>query len=275
MTAAEATTYTVEAYNLSHASENKIHDGSVAQTLGFSGGLVPGAEVYAYACHPVVARWGRAWLKGGRMECRFLKPVYDGQQVVVTAREASDGLDVTVESNGVLCATGRASLPEAEAEPPPIDAYEHCIPPAERPPADETSLAVGTRLGIRPFQLTADLASHYLRDVRESDPIYADEGVAHPGQLLRLCNLILRENVVLQPWIHTGSKVINFAAVRVGDELSARGRVAANYERKGHRLVDLDIVLIANGATVLAHVLHTAVYRLRQLADAGLPSRIE
>jgi hypothetical protein len=50
----------------------------------------------------------------------------------------------------------------------------------------------------------------------------------------------------------------------VGDELAARARVAANYERKGHRLVDLDIILIANGRTVLAHVLHTAVYRLRQ-----------
>ena len=25
--------------------------------LGFSGGLVPGVEVYAYACHPVVRRW--------------------------------------------------------------------------------------------------------------------------------------------------------------------------------------------------------------------------
>ena len=135
-----------------------------------------------------------------------------------------------------------------------------------RPPADETSLAEGTAFGIRPFVLTEALASQYLRDVREADPIYAEQGLAHPGQLLRLCNLALRENVVLQPWVHTGSKVINFAAARVGDELSARARVAANYERKGHRLVDLDIVLIANGTTVLAHVLHTAVYRLRQLA---------
>ena len=122
-------------------------------------------------------------------------------------------------------------------------------------------------LGIRPFAADARIGRQYLRDVRETDPIYAREGLAHPGLLLRLCNLVLRENVVLQPWIHTGSKVTNFAAARVGDELSARGRVAANYERKGHRLVDIDIVLIANGATVLAHVLHTAVYRLRQLCS--------
>ena len=43
--------------------------------LGFSGGLVPGVELYAYACHPVVRRRGRDWLAHGRMECRFLKPV--------------------------------------------------------------------------------------------------------------------------------------------------------------------------------------------------------
>ena len=50
---------------------------TTAQKLGFAGGLVPGVEVYAYACHPAVARWGRAWLERGQMQCRFLKPVYD------------------------------------------------------------------------------------------------------------------------------------------------------------------------------------------------------
>jgi hypothetical protein len=113
--------------------------------------------------------------------------------------------------------------------------------------------------------LTSDIAAQYLRDIREADPIYAEESLAHPGQLLRLCNLVLRQNVALPPWIHVGSKVTNFAVALVGDELAARARVAANYERKGHHLADLDIILIANGWTVLAHVLHTAVYRLRQL----------
>jgi hypothetical protein len=269
MSASAAMTYAVEAYNLSHASENKIHDDAIAQKLGFSGGLVPGVEVYAYACHLPVGRWGRTWLERGRMDCRFLKPVYDGHTAAVSGTEADGGLDITVESGGILCATATASLPGSDNPSttlPSIDAYALRVPPSERPPADETSLAADNVLGIRPFVLTEQLASQYLGDVRETHPLYAREGLAHPGQLLRLANLILRENVVLQPWIHTGSKVTNYAAGRVGDELSARGRVSANYERKGHRLVDIDIVLIANGATVLAHVLHTAVYRLRQLA---------
>ena len=314
MTTQVETTYTVEAYNLSHASENKIHDDAIAQKLGFSGGLVPGVEVYAYACHLPVARWGRAWLEGGRMDCRFLKPVYDGKTAVVSAKETGASLGISIESDGVLCATAtahapvpsplRGGWPHVEDMPPAwapgggmaagstvatptlnpspqgggaelaarlvlpsIGDYPLRTPPADRPPADETSLAAGNVLGTRPFVLTKGLASEYLRDVRETDPIYTREGLAHPGQLLRLANLILRENVVLQPWIHIGSKVANFAPGRVGDELSARGKVSANYERKAHRLVDIDIVLIANGSSVLAHVLHTVVYRLRQLAS--------
>jgi hypothetical protein len=268
MSSTAATTYRVAAYNLSHASENKIHDDAVAQKLGFAGGLVPGVEVFAYACHPAVGRWGRAWLERGQMECRFLKPVYDGRIAVVTGQESAAGLDLEVQSDGVLCATGHASLGEGAASPPSIGEFEQRTPPPpqKRPPAGQSSLAEGTWLSTTPMHMTPEYAAGYLRDVRESDGLYAREGLAHPGAVLRLCNFALRENVVLPPWIHTGSKVANFAAARVGDELTVRARVAANYERKGHRLVDLDALVIANGRTVLARVLHTAVYQLRQLA---------
>lgn len=267
MNAPTSNTYRVEAYNLSHASENKIHDDAVAQKLGFAGGLVPGVEVYAYVCHPVVQRWGRAWLERGQMECRFLKPVYDGRIAEVTAKDSAAGLDLEVQSEGVLCATGRAWLSDGAAAPPSVDEFEKRTPPSpqERPPASQTSLAEGTWLNAAPTQMTAAYTAGYLRDVRETDLIYSREGLVHPGAILRLCNFALRENVVLPPWVHTGSKVANFAAARVGDELSVRARVAANYERKGHRLVDLDALVIANSRTVVTRVLHTAVYQLRQL----------
>jgi hypothetical protein len=268
MNAPVSTTYSVEAYNLSHASENKIHDDAVAQKLGFAGGLVPGVEVYAYACHPAVLRWGRAWLERGQMECRFRKPVYDGRIAVITGRESSAGLDIEVQSEDVLCATGHALLADGSATPPSIGAFEQRTPPPlkDRPPANEVSLAEGAWLSTAPVRLTPDIAGSYLRDVREVDPLYVGEGLVHPGFLLRLCNFALRDNVVLPPWIHTGSKVRHFAAAHVGDELCVRARVAANYERKGHHLVDLDALVIANNGTVISRVLHTAVYRLRQLA---------
>ncbi|MDI3307167.1 MAG: hypothetical protein QJR07_08685 [Acetobacteraceae bacterium] len=260
--------YRVEANNLSRASENKIHDDAVARRFGFTGGLVPGVEVYAYACHPVVQHWGRAWLERGQAECRFLKPVYDGRIAVATAEPANGGLALRVESEGVLCATGEALLGDP-VEPPVADDFPQASPPATRPPASEATLAPGTALGIVPFRLTEAMLAEYLCGVRETDQIYAREGLAHPGLMLRLCNRALMENVVFGPWIHVGSKVRNFAAARVGDELSVRARVVANYERKGHRLVDLDVLAIADGDRVLARVLHSAVWRPRQVAEAG------
>jgi MaoC like domain len=259
----------VEARNLSRASENRIHDDEVARRFGFTGALVPGVEVYAYACHLPVRRWGRAWLERGRIECRFLKPVYDGRTAVVTAEEEGRGLALRIESEGVLCATGHAALDDAPAAPPAIEAFPHRSPPATRPPADEASLAPGTWLGTHVMPLTKEDTAAHLRDIGETDPLYAAEGLGHPGQVLRLCNRALSHNVVLGPWIHVGSAVQNLAAARVGDELSARARVTANYERKGHRLVDLDVLVLANGTTPLAHVTHTAVYRPRQVATAA------
>src|SRR5215470_12721764 len=84
MTAAALSPYQVKAVNTATASENKIHDDAVARRFGFGGGLVPGVDVYAYMAHQPVARWGRAWLERGTAECRFQKPVYDGDIATVT-----------------------------------------------------------------------------------------------------------------------------------------------------------------------------------------------
>jgi acyl dehydratase len=260
--------YRVEAYNTAHFSENKIHDDEVARRYGFSGGLVPGVDVYAYMTHAALARWGRAWLERGRAECRFIKPVYEGETATVTATEADGGLAITVESRGESCASGAAWMTDAPAAPS-IDEFVVAEPPALRPAADEQTLAPGRWLGIAPFRLTPEFADRHLRDVREIDPIYALEGLGHPGTILRLCNWVLAQNVVLGPWIHVGSKLQNFAVARVGDELTVRARVTDNYERKGHRFVDLDALAIANGGTALARITHTAIYRPRQVDAAA------
>ena len=71
------------AYNTARESENKMHDDTVARRFGFTGGLVPGVDVYAYMAHPAVARWGRDFLEAAPCEARFLKPVYDGETAIV------------------------------------------------------------------------------------------------------------------------------------------------------------------------------------------------
>ena len=58
------------------------------------------------------------------------------------------------------------------------------------------------------------------------------------------------------------------AAARRGDELTARARVTGNYEKKGHRFVELDALLVGNGRTALAHCQHIAIYQPREQAAA-------
>jgi acyl dehydratase len=259
-----ASVYSVVAYNTAHASENKIHDDTVARRFGFAGGLVPGVDVYAYMAHLPVARWGRAFLAHGSLEARFLKPVYDGETTTVSAREADGGLDIEVTSRGELCATGHAAM--THTPPPALHAFEETAAAAERSPADEASLHVGRRLGIKPLVITAEWAARYVEDVRERDPLYLREGLSHPGQLARLFNWALTHNVVLGPWIHVASKTDHFAAARVGDTLTVRTKVTANYEKKGHRFVDLDGLIVANATTPIARIAHTAIYRPRAAA---------
>ena len=132
----------VRAFNQAAASENKIHDDAVAQRFGFRGALVPGVAVFAYMAHQPVARWGRAWLERGAADCRFLKPVYDGDIVRVTAEAEGEGIALLVESGGERCATGSASMPPPCAAPA-IDSLPTGVPPHERPKASEESLAAG------------------------------------------------------------------------------------------------------------------------------------
>jgi hypothetical protein len=60
-----------------------------------------------------------------------------------------------------------------------------------------------------------------------------------------------------------GSSVVHHGVVHDGALVSCRGSVAAEYERKGHRFVDLDLLVTADGAPV-ASIAHTAIYLPRQ-----------
>ncbi len=266
--AAQLAPYEVEAYNTAKESENKIHDDAVAKKFGFSGGLVPGVDVYGYMAHQPVAKWGTAWLERGTATCKLLKPVYDGEMATVAATEADGGIAIEVRSQDTLCATGTAHLPSEAGTALAAADYRFAPAPADqdrRPPASETSLVPGRWINSLPIPVTPAFFREYLRDLRETDPLYSREGIMHPGMILRMGNRVLGHNVVLGPWIHVGSVARNLGLGRVGETLTARARIAANEVRKGHAFVELDVLVLAEERPV-AHVLHTAIWRPRQLA---------
>ena len=258
--------YHVEAFNTATASANKIHDDAVAKSLGFRGGLVPGVDVFAYLTHAPAARWGRAWLDQGWIDARFASPVYDGDTVTVESDD--DGDDTlrlrVVDSQGNECATGTASLgqrtdPVTIAEGPPPQ------PPLPKASPEAFAAFEDGVLGTLTYGFHAGKAGEYLADVRETLSLYDDEGIAHPGWLLRMANWALSENVKLGPWIHVGSEVQFHHAVEDRARISVRSRVAALTERKGHRLVELDVAYVVDDDTIAATVHHTAIYEPRAL----------
>src|SRR4029079_3476070 len=142
-------TWRVAAYNTAKQSENKMHDDTVARRFGFSGGLVPGVDVFAYMMHVPVARWGRDSRSRGLIEARFIKPVYDGETADVDATEHNGVLTIEVFSRTTLCATGTASL---QAAPRVVSLSDYVAVPvvAERTPVSPTTFETGKWLGTTP-----------------------------------------------------------------------------------------------------------------------------
>ena len=260
----------VVARNLSAASENRIHDNAVAQRFGFSGGLVPGVEVYAYMLNPVVRQFGIDWLARGSADIRLLKPVYDGRPVVVTASQAdSSALALTVESDNVLCATGTASTEGGILDYSPTEFVDAPLPdPAQRPEATPESLPDGRVLGTFEQDMDPAEQEQYLNDIGEPLEVFRTEKIIHPGWLLRMANRALSANVQLGPWMHVGSTVRNLALARHGDRLSTRSRVRRSYEHKGHLFVDI-AVLILHDETAIQFVDHVSIYRPRQVSEVA------
>ena len=186
-------------------SENKMHDDTVAKRYGFSGGLVPGVDVMAYMMHMPVAKWGRAFLEHGLIEARFVKPVYDGEQADVTARRTTACWRSRSRAAAIFArpAAPRCRRPRRHFRSPTSSRSRRL---RERKPVDATSYEVGKWLGAAPRSWAADAAKEYLADIRETDPIYAREGLGHPGLLPRVMNSVLVDNAILGPWIHVGSK---------------------------------------------------------------------
>ena len=258
------TEYRVKARNTSVQSENKMHDDTVARRYGFRGGLVPGVTVYGYVTHPVVAAYGRAWLEQGGATVRFVKPLFEGEEGVVTGAETDDGAALRLRNPaGEECAVGSVTR-RAAGPAPDAAAYPVAAPPAERPEGSRAELAPGRVLATTEVLYDEREAGEYLEGLGETHAIYRGrDGLVHPAYYLKLANRALTGTVRVSPWIHLASDVRHLGPARVGERLAVRGRVARAYEKKGRELVEMDLLIVAGAeARPVAAVHHTAIWRL-------------
>ena len=240
--------YRVVARNIDPESDNAIHADDVAQQHGFSGALVPGVDLFAYATSPLVAAWGEAWLAAGRIDLRFRRPVYDGEELLV----ALDGTALTVSAAGEVRSVGTAGLSSVAGV---LGEYVDAPLPTSLPAAPVLGpLGSFTEAGTASYNLD------YLSAIAEPVPLYRS-GIAHPGLLLRLVNLLLMRNVALGPWVHTSSACRLLGIARLPADMTVRGTVTELFTRNGHDYVRYDALVLADGRPVM-EVDHTAIYRL-------------
>ncbi len=260
--------YRVTAKNTS-TGENKIHDDATARRYGFPGALVPGVTVYAYMTQPLAAAFGAAWLTRGTASVRFVKPVLEGEELTVRGTVISRdprGVTVAITAGTATtpeCATLSATIPAGQPTPVNMAGYGEAPLPEPRPEATRPHWASLTTLGTPRAHYDEAAAEAYVAKVGEPLPLYrGPRGWVHPGFLLEQGNRAVDRNVTMGPWIHVGSTVRHLGGARVGQRLATRGRVRSLFEKKGREFVEADLVLVAGERRPIAHVLHTAIYRL-------------
>jgi hypothetical protein len=259
------TTRTISAFNTATASENKIHDDAVASRFGFTGGLVPGVDVFAYLAHMPMARWGKDWLAGGAMQARFVKPVYDGDAATVSADFDNDVLIMSVRARGDACATGSARPKGAAPADDLLPAAE--MPDFERRPrASMESLPVGLTLGTLRETYTREEGLAHIEAVRDDPALYDDGRIANAAWLLRRANYVLADNVKLGPWIHVESAIDLHGLLADGEPLEVRAKVADNVDTKGHLMVVLDVQMLSEKRRIMS-CRHWAIYEPRQVRE--------
>jgi len=263
--------YRVSATPTHDGWENKIHEDGLARAFGFRAGLVPGVTVYSWMTHPVVAALGGAWLDHGTFSVRFAKPVYFSETVTVRASVAAHSRDeITIQTRVVneqdeVCATATMGLPLGPLLPlPDPAAYPAAALPAERPLASRAYLEQRAVLGTPQLILERAVADAFLGKVGENLSMYREaDGPAHPGIYLEQANRALDRNVRVSPWIHVESHGQHLSVLRVGERLETRAKVKSLFQGKGHEFVDLDLLLLAEGARAVASIRHVAIYQLR------------
>lgn len=252
----------VVAVNRASNHANLVHNDDFARSHGFQGGLVPGVDVYAYLTRLAIEHFGREWLERGEGEVRFVRPVYNGDQLDIDATLEADGkLTVAARCAGEL----RAFLTASNRTTNEIDARD-VIPEsaifAPKLRAARQSFHEGMVLGSLVVTLSESQCVSQLAEVGETLDFYRLERLVHPGHLLRFADEVLSANVELPPWMHVSSSVRHHRLVHWNESLTVRARVMGTFVRKRNEFVQLDILMSGlDGRPCMRVLPYTAIYK--------------
>lgn len=243
-----------------------IHDDAVARERGYKAALVPGAFVYGHISRLAINAWGQDWAAHGAMSTRFRRPVYNHENITVSAGPLQDdgyvdkAMVVVRNDEAELVAEGWIALPHLTPEPPAESAVP-LLPSLDDPPVIEAGgLQADLPLRSRERALTQEAFETSLADFGESHAIYRDPGFVHSGMLMRLAMGDTNSTWKLPgPFVLVSTETQHFALVRPGQRIRIGGQVVETFERKGRHYLVTEEYLFADG-TIAARFRRTQIY---------------
>lgn len=227
-----------------------IHDDAVARAHGYRAALVPGAFLYGHFSRVAVETWGLEWIERGALAARFRRPAYNGDRVTIEVdpEAGTDRIALALrDPDDEIAADGWISPPVTRAEPDPSD-WPILPLPDPRPAIAPGGMRAGMRASTAGIVLAqADIAES-LAAFDERHPIYAREGIAHPGFAMRhAMGEVARSFGWPGPMVLTACEGRHFALVKAGQKLETSGVAAECFEKRGKHYVVTEEVLLADG----------------------------
>ena len=255
-----------------------LHDEQMARALGYPAALVPGIDVYAYLARLTLASWGADWLTRGVLQSSSLRPVYDGEELVVHAgrvERTDQGRSVELavyNAAGTLVASASASLGTHTPPAPDLATFPILARPVPVPPGDPASMRVGMRFSCVAARVSAEANARIVAEFLETSPTYVEEGIVHPAFLQRLALKNAHASFAHgTPPIYIATRGQHFSPARVGDVLEVSGAVTKLWERKGHHYMDSEQLVVANRERAVMLIHRTTIYQARQAGNDHKP----
>ncbi len=249
------------------ASNNRIQDDEYARRHGFHAGLVPGICIFAYMSRVLIEAMGKSWLERGSADMRFVRPVYEGEDIRVVGSIPSIAQDDTVlvecqalNNQGATCGIGSAKLPPQSPLPEPsLSDYPSSRAKLHRPILLD-SLKPGEILTPITCDFTWNIHWQYCqKSIRDHHPLY--QKALHPGWILSRASQILSANYAVPAWIDVSSQVQNYHCLEQESLIATRGRVEEKYERHGDHYIVLNLAVFAQ-TLCLQTIRHTAIFHI-------------
>ena len=248
--------------------DNIIHSTAGAAQFGYSGPLVGGVTVYAWAAPAIIEALGEDWLDHGWSDFRLRRPVYPGDEITTrVSRNDDGGCEFTMaKETGEVCIAGMVGLGDADwlgelsmpqrRDPAPA-AEQHTLLTPETLPLGEDLPPMAVSLSVEEAESYAD------EFARDAHPRWrGPDARIHTGWIAGRPTRLLRHTYDYHAAIHAASRIQQLAPARAGQTLVVAGHIPSAYQRKGHEYALNDIAVYSERGELLTRIRQTSIYQV-------------